>query len=133
MKDQAADWLTSLPSFRKDDIHVLKDEFMRRHQMTRVEKWKQIADIWRRRQGPTEPVDDYIAAMQAAARRVKMTQSSLADAIIQGLHPDHPRFASRNTSTRPTRRRGNTGGNLAGSANIRSSTFCQLWSINIYR
>jgi hypothetical protein len=88
MKDQAADWLTSLPRFRKDDIHVLKDEFMKRHQMTRVEKWKQTADIWRRRQGPTEPVDDYIAAMQTAARRVKMSQSSLADAIIQGLRPE---------------------------------------------
>jgi hypothetical protein len=60
---------------------------MKRHQMTRVEKWKQTADIWTRRQGPTEPVDDYIAVMQAAARRVKMSQSSLADAIIQGLHP----------------------------------------------
>jgi hypothetical protein len=88
MKDQAADWLTSLPRFRKDDIHVLKDEFMKRHQMTRVEKWKQTADIWRRRQGPAEPLDDYIAAMQAAARRVKMSQSSLADAIIQGLRPE---------------------------------------------
>jgi hypothetical protein len=88
MKDQAADWLTSLPRFRKDDIHVLKDEFMKGHQMTRVEKWRQTADIWRRRQGPTEPVDDYIAAMQAAARRVKMAQSSLADAIIQGLRPE---------------------------------------------
>jgi hypothetical protein len=84
MKDQAADWLTSLPPFSKDDIHVLKDEFMKRRQMTRVEKWKQTADIWRRRQGPTEPVDDYIAAMQAAARRVKMSLSSLADAIIKG-------------------------------------------------
>jgi hypothetical protein len=88
MKDQAADWLTSLPRFRKDDIHVLKDEFMKGHQMTRVEKWKQTADIWRRRQGPTEPADDYIAAMQAAARRVKMSQSSLADAIIQGLRAE---------------------------------------------
>jgi hypothetical protein len=88
MKDQAADWLTSLPRFRKDDIHVLKDEFMKRHQMTRVEKWRQTADIWKRRQGLTEPVDDYIAAMQAAARRVKMAQFSLADAVIQGLRPE---------------------------------------------
>jgi hypothetical protein len=88
MKEQAADWLTSLPRFRKDDIHVLKDEFMKRHQMTRVEKWRQTADIWKRRQGPTEPVDDYIAAMQAAARRVKMAQSSLADAVIHGLRPE---------------------------------------------
>jgi hypothetical protein len=88
MKDQAADWLTALPRFRKDDIHVLKEEFMKRHRMTRVEKWRQTADIWKRRQGPTEPVDDYMAAMQAAARRVKMAQSSLADAIIQGLRPE---------------------------------------------
>jgi hypothetical protein len=88
MKDQAADWLTSLPPFRKEDINVLKNEFMRRHQKTRVEKWKQTSDNWRRRQEPTEPVDDYIVAMQAAARRVKMSQSSLADAIIQGLYPE---------------------------------------------
>jgi hypothetical protein len=88
MKDQAADWLTALPRFHKDNIHVLKEEFMKRHRMTRVEKWRQTADIWKRRQGPTEPVDDYMAAMQAAARRVKMSQSSLADAIIQGLRPE---------------------------------------------
>lgn len=36
MKDQTADWLMSLPAFRKYD-QVLMDEFMKRDQMTKVE------------------------------------------------------------------------------------------------
>jgi hypothetical protein len=38
------------------------------------------------RQGPSEPVGDHIAAMQAVAIRVSMSYSSWADAIIQGLY-----------------------------------------------
>jgi hypothetical protein len=33
-------------------------------------------------------VDDYVATMQATARRLNMTEPYLADAIMQGLHPE---------------------------------------------
>jgi hypothetical protein len=88
MKDQARDWLASLPDDKKTHITILMDEFRKRHELTRVDKWKKTADIWKRQQLSQEPVDDYISSMQAAARRIKMSESLLADAIIQGMLPE---------------------------------------------
>jgi hypothetical protein len=87
MRDQAADWLAALPDVRKMFIHDLMQEFVKRHELSRVEKWRQTADIWKRKQAAEESVDDYVASMQAAARRINMTTESLIDAIIQGLLP----------------------------------------------
>jgi hypothetical protein len=70
MKDRAADWLRALPEHKKRDINSLTQEFIQRHQLTCVEKWKQKAELWRRKQLPTESVDDYVATMQATARRL---------------------------------------------------------------
>jgi hypothetical protein len=88
MKDRAADWLRALPEHKKQDIDSLTQEFILRHQLSCVEKWKQKAELWRRKQLPTESVDDYVATMQATARRLKMPEPYLADAIMQGLHPE---------------------------------------------
>jgi hypothetical protein len=87
MRDQAADWLAALPDARKMYIQDLMHEFMKRHELSRVEKWRQTADLWKRRQAVDESVDDYVASMQAAARRINMATESLIDAIIQGLLP----------------------------------------------
>jgi hypothetical protein len=87
MRDQAADWLAALPDVRKMFIHDLMLEFVKRHELSRVEKWRQTADIWKRKQAAEESVDDYVASMQAATRRINMTTESLIDAIIQGLLP----------------------------------------------
>jgi hypothetical protein len=88
MKDRAADWLRALPEHKKRDINSLTQEFILRHQLSCVEKWKQKAELWRRKQLPTESVDDYVATMQATARRLNMPEPYLADAIMQGLHPE---------------------------------------------
>jgi hypothetical protein len=88
MKDRAADWLRALPEHKKKDIDSLTQEFILRHQLSCVEKWKQKAELWRRKQLPTESVDDYVATMQATARRLNMPEPYLADAIMQGLHPE---------------------------------------------
>jgi hypothetical protein len=69
------------------NIQDLMHEFMRRHELSGVETWKQTADLWKRRQGVDESIDDYVASMQAAAKRINMTTESLIDAIIQRLHP----------------------------------------------
>jgi hypothetical protein len=87
MCDQAADWLAALPDVRKMFIQDLMQEFVKRHELSRVEKWRQTADIWKRKQAIDESVDDYVASMQAAARRINMATDSLIDAIIQGLLP----------------------------------------------
>jgi hypothetical protein len=88
MKDRAADWLRALPEHKKKDINSLTQEFILRHQLSCVEKWQQKAELWRRKQLPTESVDDYVATMQATARRLNMPEPYLADAIMQGLHPE---------------------------------------------
>jgi hypothetical protein len=88
MKDRAADWLRALPEHKKQDIDSVTQEFILRHQLSCVEKWRQKAELWKRKQLPTESVDDYVATMQATARRLKMPEPYLADAIMQGLHPE---------------------------------------------
>jgi hypothetical protein len=88
MKDRAADWLHALPEHKKRDINSLTQEVILRHQLSCVEKWKKKAELWRRKQSPTESVDDYVATMQATARRLNMPEPYLADAIMQDLHPE---------------------------------------------
>lgn len=46
---------------------------------------RQKAEICQRKQALTESVDDYVAAMQAAARKIDMPETYLADAVMQGL------------------------------------------------
>jgi hypothetical protein len=88
MRDQAADWLTSLPDNKRLDIHDLLHEFQKRYELSRVAKWKQTANLWKRKQGVDESVDDYIAAMQTSAKRINMPTDLVIDAIIQGLNPE---------------------------------------------
>jgi hypothetical protein len=88
MKDRAADWLRALPEHKKRDINSLTQEFILRHQLSCVEKWKQKAELWRRKQLSTESVDDYVATMPATARRLNMPEPYLTDAIMQGVHPE---------------------------------------------
>jgi hypothetical protein len=88
MKDQARDWLNSLPDYKVNDIHDLITEFKKRHELTRVDKWRQTTDIWRRQQRADESVNDYVTSMQTAARRIDMADNMLVDAIIQGLLPE---------------------------------------------
>jgi hypothetical protein len=49
------------------------------------EKWRQTKDIWRRKQGESESVADYVTAMHITATRVGMPSETLKEAIIQGL------------------------------------------------
>jgi hypothetical protein len=88
MRDQAADWLTSLPDHKRLDIHDLFREFQSRYELSRVAKWKQTANLWKRKQEVNESVDDYIAAMQTLAKRINMPTDLVIDAIIQGLNPE---------------------------------------------
>jgi Mg/Co/Ni transporter MgtE len=51
MRDQAANWLTSLPDNKRLDIHDLLHQFQKRYELLRVAKWKQTANLWKRKQG----------------------------------------------------------------------------------
>jgi hypothetical protein len=93
LKDQAADWLKSLPDHKKYSFESVTSAFNERYALTRVDRWRQTAEIWSRKQAYKESVDDYVAAMQTAGNRVNMPENYLADAILQGLKPELRLFA----------------------------------------
>ena len=88
LTEQAAVWLKSVPPHLQQNIDQLMKQFQERYGLSRVDRWRQTANIWSRKQGPQETVADYIAAMQEAATRVDMPEHYLADAIVQGLRPE---------------------------------------------
>jgi hypothetical protein len=87
LKDQPADWLKSLPDHKKSSFEAVTTAFNERYALTRVDRWRQTAEIWSRKQIYNELVDDYVASLQAAGNRVIMPENYLADAILQGLKP----------------------------------------------
>jgi hypothetical protein len=88
MTEQAADWLWTLPADEKTDTDTLVAEFKKRYELTRVDKWHRTAEIRARHQKDQEPVEDYMAHMQNSARIICMSESSLIDAILQGLRTE---------------------------------------------
>jgi hypothetical protein len=82
LKGPAAIWLRSVPHRSLASFVALCQAFTERHALTRIEKWRQTSEIWKRRQGPQESTDDYIATMQLMAKRIDMPQASLIDAIL---------------------------------------------------
>jgi hypothetical protein len=88
LKGPAAIWLRSVPQRSLANFATLCQEFTERYALTRIEKWRQTSEIWKRRQGPQESTDDYIATMQLMAKRIDMPQTSLIDAILQGLRSE---------------------------------------------
>jgi hypothetical protein len=87
-KGPAAIWLRSVPHRSLASFVTLCQAFTERYALTRIEKWRQTSEIWKRRQRPQESTDDYIATMQLMAKRLEMPQSSLIDAILQGLRSE---------------------------------------------
>jgi hypothetical protein len=88
LKGPAAIWLRSVPHRSLASFVTLCQAFTERYALTRIEKWRQTSEIWKRRQGPQESTDDYIATMQLMAKRIEMPQASLIDAILQGLRSE---------------------------------------------
>jgi hypothetical protein len=88
LKGPAAIWLRSVPHRSLASFVTLCQAFTERYALTRIEKWRQTSEIWKRRQGPQESTDDYIATMQLMAKRIDMPQASLIDAILQGLRSE---------------------------------------------
>jgi hypothetical protein len=88
LKGPAAIWLRSGPHRSLASFVTRCQTFTERYALTRIEKWRQTSEIWKRRQGPQESTNDYITTMQLMAKRIEMPQASLIDAILQGLRSE---------------------------------------------
>jgi hypothetical protein len=90
LTDQAADWLKSLPDHKKSSFEAVTTAFNERYALTRVDRWRQTAEIWSRKETYNESVDDYVAAMQAAGNRVNMPENYLADVYSSCIQAQTP-------------------------------------------
>jgi hypothetical protein len=88
LKGPAAIWLRSVSHRSLASFVTLCQAFTEGYALTRIEKWRQTSEIWKRRQGPQESTDDDIATMQLMVKRIEMPQSSLIDAILQCLRSE---------------------------------------------
>ena len=86
--EQAADWMTALPTTTETRFDSLVLAFKKRYDLSEAAKWKAEKGIWGRAQGRTESIDEYVTSMQLMANKVNMPSDTLKKAIIQGLKPE---------------------------------------------
>lgn len=88
MKDQAAEWLQGLPIETTSCFDSLLKEFERRFSLTALQRERRLAEMWQRKQKPTESVDAFITAIRNMAKQVDITDEKLIRAAITtGLKP----------------------------------------------
>jgi len=86
MVDDAADWLRTLPTSVRMNLHKLYGEFTKRFSLSDLDRWKKASAIWTREQGANESVDKFVTEIKSAARIVPTTDETfLRFAIIRGL------------------------------------------------
>jgi len=89
MKNQANDFIHSLPASETDTIDHIQDAFKNRYQQSELIRYRSARDIFSRKQEIGEAVDDYVTAMQKMARRVSENGNDdmTRFAIMAGLLP----------------------------------------------
>ena len=87
MVGNAALWVKSLPDAIKNDYDQLKSAFERRYETSEMLKYKSAKEIFTRRQGPTETVDDYYSHLSRLGRQIEADPKMLQYAMLNGLRP----------------------------------------------
>jgi hypothetical protein len=87
LTNAAGDWYEALPDSSKDSYDNLRAAFASRYQSTDTIKFKSAAEIFSRKQGETQSVDDYVTQMCKLAKLCSADENILKFAIINGLKP----------------------------------------------
>jgi len=87
LRESAATWLTVLPDGDKDTWPHIRAAFVARYGFDQQPGWQQATLVWTMQQLPGEPVLDFIAKVQHAARNINLPEEQQRFAIINGLRP----------------------------------------------
>jgi hypothetical protein len=87
IRDTAADWLDNLPAAAVADMASITAAFDERFKVPDIVQFKSTRDLFNRRQGEVENVDDYVLAMTKLARSVGADAAVIRFAVINGLRP----------------------------------------------
>ena len=73
-----------------DTFAKIEEVFNKRYKLSDLIKYKSAKDIFTRKQGKDESVDDYVVAMQRMARRISTepNEEMVRFAILNGLRPN---------------------------------------------
>ena len=92
LRDSAADWLESLPQTSMGTFTDLRDEFEKRFKSAEVLRFRNAKEIFNRKQGDTESVDDYVQHMTKLATEINMDQQMLLSRLITGFKANISNF-----------------------------------------
>lgn len=89
MKNQAWEWYDALEQTEKDTYDNLEKSFKKRYEQSNLVKYRSAKDIFNRKQGNDESVDDYVTAMRQMAKKIseKPDEDMIRFAILAGLQP----------------------------------------------
>src|SRR5664279_304232 len=85
MRDEAQDWLQTIPSTESKSFALLSAAFKETYCPSPELIWKECQQIWQKGQGADESVDAFVTRLRKGARRVNLNDSMLNFAIITGL------------------------------------------------
>jgi len=81
----AALWLDALPDATVGDLDRLRTAFAERYQTPEILKFKSAKEIFSKKQGEFQSVDDYIAEMRKLAQKINADEKLICYAILNGL------------------------------------------------
>lgn len=87
LKENAANWLDSLPETSTDCFDNLMAAFTARYQSPESIKFKCANELFTKKQADGESVDEYVAEMRKLARLISVDDSLLQLAVINGFKP----------------------------------------------
>jgi len=96
MNGPAAVWLESLPNTATDTMEHMKEAFKQRFQSPQVLKFKSAKEIFSRRQGPTESVDEFYTGIRRLARMINAQDDMVIYALLSGFRAPIANFVTQN-------------------------------------
>ena len=96
MNGPAAVWLESLPNAATDTMEHLKEAFKQRFQSPEVLKFKSAKEIFSRRQGPKESVNEFYTGIRKLARTINAQDEMVIYALLSGFRAPIANFVTQN-------------------------------------
>ena len=84
----AADWLEGQGFPAETTFNDLKQAFEQRFKSPNVLKYKNAKEVFTRRQGISQSVDDYVTDMIKIGRAIEISDQMLQFAVLNGLRPE---------------------------------------------
>jgi len=88
LTDGAADWLEGQGFPAETTFNDLKQAFEQRFKSPNVLKYKNAKEVFTRRQGISQSVDDYVTDMLKIGKAIEISDQMLQFAVLNGLRPE---------------------------------------------